>query len=135
MMVEAAKSWVKENATLVYFLLGQLLAICTAGLTFTAYMVKLESRVNTLEVRGSPHLADINNRLTSTEKETENNKARLSMGNSRKWSPVLYPVVLAWLARLRLHRPSMSNKAILIAMLIGIAVFVGVQFSGVWNCC
>jgi hypothetical protein len=33
--------------------------------------------VTTLEVRGSPHLAEINNRLTVTEKETQANKDRL----------------------------------------------------------
>jgi uncharacterized coiled-coil protein SlyX len=44
----------------------------------TAYMVKLEARVDTLEVRGSPHLAEINNRLTVTEKETEANEQRLN---------------------------------------------------------
>jgi uncharacterized coiled-coil protein SlyX len=40
-------------------------------------MVELEARVTTLEVRGSPHLAEINNRLTVTEKETQANKQRL----------------------------------------------------------
>jgi hypothetical protein len=40
-------------------------------------MVRLEGRVNTLETRGSSHLADINNRLTVTEKETEANKSRI----------------------------------------------------------
>jgi uncharacterized coiled-coil protein SlyX len=40
-------------------------------------MVRLETRVNTLEVRGSPHLAEINNRLTVTEKETEANAASI----------------------------------------------------------
>ena len=40
-------------------------------------MVQLESRVKTLETRGSSHVAEINNRLTVTEKETEINKLRL----------------------------------------------------------
>jgi uncharacterized coiled-coil protein SlyX len=40
-------------------------------------MVRLETRVSTLEIRGSPHLAEINNRLTVLEKETERNTARL----------------------------------------------------------
>lgn len=71
------KSWVKQNSTLVYFLIAQFIAIGAAVLSMTAYMTKLESRVNTLEVRGSPHLAEINNRLTVTEKETEANKARI----------------------------------------------------------
>ena len=71
------KSWVKENSTLVYFLIAQLIGIGAAVLSMTSYMVKLESRVSTLEIRGSPHLAEINNRLTVTEKETEGNKARI----------------------------------------------------------
>lgn len=56
---------------------GQGIAIGAAVLSITAYMVQLESRVNTLEVRGSPHLAEINNRLTVTEKETEANNDRI----------------------------------------------------------
>jgi hypothetical protein len=40
-------------------------------------MVRLETRVSTLEVRGSPHLADINNRLTVLEAATTDNKQRL----------------------------------------------------------
>lgn len=74
----AIKSWIKENATLVYFLIAQAIAIGAAVLSMTAYMVKLEARVDTLEVRGSPHLAEINNRLTVTEKETEANEQRLN---------------------------------------------------------
>jgi uncharacterized coiled-coil protein SlyX len=42
-----------------------------------AYFTRLEERVHILEVRGSPHLAEINNRLTTTEKETDSNKARI----------------------------------------------------------
>jgi uncharacterized coiled-coil protein SlyX len=76
--VTAIKSWIKENATLVYFLIAQAIAIGAAVLSMTAYMVKLEARVDTLEVRGSPHLAEINNRLTVTEKETEANEQRLN---------------------------------------------------------
>jgi hypothetical protein len=68
------KSWFRDNQTLVYFLLAQAVAIGSAVLSMTAYMVRLESRVNTLEVRGSPHLAVIDNRLTVLEKVTEANK-------------------------------------------------------------
>jgi hypothetical protein len=71
------KSWVRENQTLVYFLIAQLLAFGAAGVSVVSYMVNLEARVNILETRGSPHLAEINNRLTVTEKETESNKARI----------------------------------------------------------
>jgi uncharacterized coiled-coil protein SlyX len=76
-MMTSVKSWFNDNQTLVYFLVAQAIAIGAAVLSVTAYMVKLESRVTTLEVRGSPHLAEINNRLTVTEKETQANKDRL----------------------------------------------------------
>ena len=76
-MVEGAKSFFKENSTLIYFLIGQ--AVFIGGLAFTgvSYMTTLENRVTTLEVRGSPHLAQINTRLTTTEKETEANTHRI----------------------------------------------------------
>lgn len=72
-----AKNWIKENATLIYFLIAQGIAIGAAVLSMTAYMVRLETRVSTLEVRGSPHLSDINNRLTVLEAATKDNKQRL----------------------------------------------------------
>ena len=57
--------------------LAQLLAAGAVAISFVSYMTNLESRVSTLEVRGSPHLAEINNRLTVTEKETAANTARV----------------------------------------------------------
>lgn len=76
-MVEQATSWVKQNSTLVYFLVGQLFAIF-AGLTYIVnWKADLEGRIHILEERGSPHLASINNRLTVTEKETQANNARI----------------------------------------------------------
>lgn len=76
-MIEKVKSWFSDNQTLVYFLVGQAIAIGAGGLSVTAYMVRLEARVNTLETRGSPHLAEINNRLTVLESNTRDNKERL----------------------------------------------------------
>ena len=76
-MMMVARSWLKENSTLVYFLIAQFLAIGAAVLSMTAYMVRLETRVQTLETRGSSHLGEINNRLTVTEKETSANSARI----------------------------------------------------------
>jgi uncharacterized coiled-coil protein SlyX len=76
-MVEGAKSWFKENATLVYFLIAQFIALGIGGASMLAYFTKLEERVHILEVRGSPHLAEINNRLTVTEKETQKNSDRV----------------------------------------------------------
>lgn len=68
------KGWVRENSTLVYFLIAQFVFI--GGLAFSGYgyMVRLEERVSTLENRGSPHLADINTRLTVLEGLTRTNK-------------------------------------------------------------
>lgn len=70
-MTDQLKSWFKEHTALITFLLGQAILV---GI----YMVNLEARVSTLEVRGSPHLAEINNRLTVTEKETEGNKESIN---------------------------------------------------------
>ena len=70
----AIKSWFKDNATLVYFLIAQAIAIGAAVLSITAYMVRLETRVVTLETRGSPHLTVIDNRLTVLESKTDQNK-------------------------------------------------------------
>jgi hypothetical protein len=73
-MIDKVRSWFTENNALVMFLIAQAVALGAATLSITAYMVRLETRVNTLEVRGSPHLAEINNRLTVLEKQTEANK-------------------------------------------------------------
>jgi hypothetical protein len=82
-MVDEAKSWVKENATLVYFLIAQTVALAS-GLTYIVnWKSDLESRVHILEVRGSPHLAEINNRLTVTEKETQANTLRFEHERQR----------------------------------------------------
>jgi uncharacterized coiled-coil protein SlyX len=62
--------WFKDNQALVILLVGQAII---GGI----YMVNLEARVSTLEVRGSPHLAEINTRLTTLEKLTDANKERL----------------------------------------------------------
>jgi hypothetical protein len=69
-MTDQIKGWFKENSPLVYFLIGQ-------AILLGVYMVNLEARVSTLETRGSPHLAEINTRLTVLEGLTTDNKARL----------------------------------------------------------
>ena len=66
-MTEGMKSWFRENQMLVIALVGQ-------ALVAAAYMVNLEARVSTLEDRGSPHLAEINTRLTVLEGQTKDNK-------------------------------------------------------------
>lgn len=75
--MDVARSWLKENSTLVYFLIAQAIGIGAAVLSMTAYMVRLETRVETLEVRGSPHLNVIDNRLTVLESTTRDNKTSI----------------------------------------------------------
>ena len=72
-----ARSWLKENQTLIYFLIAQTIALGAAGISIVAYSVRLETRVTTLEIRGSPHLEKIDNRLTVLESQTEANKASI----------------------------------------------------------
>lgn len=64
------RGWFKDNQVLVIALLGQAILV-------GVYMVNLEARVSTLETRGSPHLAEINTRLTVLEGMTSENKGRL----------------------------------------------------------
>jgi Tfp pilus assembly protein PilO len=66
-MTEELKTWFKQNQVLVITLIGQ-------ALVAAAYFVNLEARVSTLEERGSPHLAEINTRLTVLEGQTKDNK-------------------------------------------------------------
>jgi uncharacterized coiled-coil protein SlyX len=73
-MMTSVRSWFSENQTLVYFLVAQAIAIGAAVISIVAYSVRLETRVNTLEVRGSPHLGVIENRLTVLESQTKTNK-------------------------------------------------------------
>ena len=61
------KGWFRDNQPLAIALAAQAII---AGI----YMVNLENRMATLETRGSPHLAEINTRLTTLEKLTDANK-------------------------------------------------------------
>jgi uncharacterized coiled-coil protein SlyX len=80
-VTEDAKNWVRENSTLVVFLIGQLVAFGTAGASTLAYMVKLESRVYTLETRGAEYsvarMNKIDERITVMEQRVESAAARL----------------------------------------------------------
>jgi len=49
------KTWAKQNATLIYFLIAQFVAIGAGAASVLAYMVKLETRVNTMETRGAQY--------------------------------------------------------------------------------
>ena len=54
-MTEDAKAWLKDNSTLIYFLIAQFVAIGAFAASGIAYMVKLETRVHTMETRGAEY--------------------------------------------------------------------------------
>jgi uncharacterized coiled-coil protein SlyX len=54
-VVESAKSWFRENSTLIYFLIAQFIAIGAGAASALAYFTKLETRVTTMEVRGAAY--------------------------------------------------------------------------------
>lgn len=72
-MIEKVQSWISQN----HFLVAQAIASAAAVISLVIYMTNLESRLSTLEIRGSPHLSEINNRLTVLESTTKDNKERL----------------------------------------------------------
>jgi hypothetical protein len=54
-VVEEARTWLRDNSTLIYFLIAQFIAIGAAVASFFAYMVKLETRVTIMETRGAAY--------------------------------------------------------------------------------
>ena len=48
-------SWVKENSTLIYFLVAQLIAVGGGAAALIAYSVRLETRVQIMEERGAAY--------------------------------------------------------------------------------
>ena len=54
-MVDEARGWIRQNSTLIYFLIAQFIAIGAGAASVLAYMVKLETRVNTMETRGAAY--------------------------------------------------------------------------------
>ena len=77
LMVQEVKSWVKENSTLVYFLIAQMVAIGAGAASVLAYMVKLETRVHTMETRGAVYsvarMAKMEERITVIEQKMASN--------------------------------------------------------------
>jgi uncharacterized protein HemX len=79
--VTELKTWVRDNSTLVYFLIAQALAIGAAGASVLAYMVKLETRVTIMETRGAEYtvarMEEMKQRITVLEQQLEDNTQRL----------------------------------------------------------
>jgi hypothetical protein len=82
LMVEQAKSWFRENSTLIYFLIAQIIAIGAAAASMLAYMVKLETRVSIMEERGAAYtvgrMDDMKLKIAVLENQIEKNEDQIS---------------------------------------------------------
>jgi len=80
-MVDQARSWIKENSSLVLFLIAQVIAIGAAAATIIAYSVRLETRVHIMETRGAEYtVARMNafdQRITVLEQKIDKNAASI----------------------------------------------------------
>jgi hypothetical protein len=78
---QEAKSWIKENSTLIYFLVAQLIAIGAGGASMLAYFTKLETRVSIMETRGAEYtvsrMSKIDERLTVLEGKINTNQDQI----------------------------------------------------------
>ena len=81
-MVESAKSWIRENSTLIYFLIGQFIAIGAFGASGLAYMVKLETRVSIMETRGAEYtvsrMEEMKLKIHGLEQQIEQNERSIN---------------------------------------------------------
>jgi len=81
-MVVLARSWIKENSTLVVFLIAQLLGMGAAAAAVIAYSVKLETRVSIMETRGAEYtvarMEEMKQRITIIEQRQGRNEAQIT---------------------------------------------------------
>jgi len=77
-MVEEVRSWIKENHTLVYFLIAQFIAAGALAASGLAYAVKLETRVHTMETRGAEYtvarMEEMKLRIAKLEQDIQTNE-------------------------------------------------------------
>lgn len=76
-MTDQIKMWVKGHTGLAAFLIGEALTIAAILASLIAYAVRMDTRIGTLEVRGSPHIERIEHRITTIEAKTIANENRL----------------------------------------------------------
>ena len=72
------KGWVRENSTLVYFLIAQMIAIGAGAASILAYSVRLETRVSIMETRGAEYtvarMGEMKERITVLEQKISKNE-------------------------------------------------------------
>jgi len=75
------KEWAKDNSGLLYFLVGQFIAIGAGAASILAYSVKLETRVHIMETRGAQYtvarMEAMKERITVLETRIKSNEDRL----------------------------------------------------------
>jgi hypothetical protein len=81
-MVQEAKTWIRDNSTLIYFLIAQFIAIGAFVASGLAYMVKLETRVHTMETRGAEYtvsrMEEMKLRIHGLEQQIEQNERSIN---------------------------------------------------------
>jgi len=80
-MTDAVKGWLRQNHTLVIFLVAQLVAVGALAASGLAYFTRLETRVMILETRGAEYsVARMNKtdeRITVIEQRQQRNEAQI----------------------------------------------------------
>ena len=80
-MVEQARSWLKENQTLLIFLLAQGGAVAFGGASMLAYFTRLDTRVTIMEERGASYtvarMDEMKLKINSLEAQIKTNQATI----------------------------------------------------------
>jgi len=81
-MVQEARTWIRDNSTLIYFLIAQFIAIGAFVASGLAYMVKLETRVHTMETRGAEYtvarMEEMKLKIHGLEQQIEQNERSIN---------------------------------------------------------
>ena len=76
------RSWFRQNSTLIYFLVAQLLAIGAGGASMLAYFTKLETRVSIMEERGAAYtvgrMDEMKLKIAVLENQIEKNEDQIT---------------------------------------------------------
>ena len=77
-MVEQAKTWIKDNSTMIYFLFAQSVLLVGAGASVLTYFTRLDVRVTTMEERGAAYtvsrMDEMKLKINSLEQQIQTNE-------------------------------------------------------------